>query len=84
MKGKKNDFSMTFYGGEKKRLFMEYLHDTNKMINWVNSKQIEWTHVIVYDRRTREKIDRIIYFFFSFTYFLSFQMTRKDSTPHSF
>ena len=55
MKGKKNDFSMTFYDGEKKRLFMEYVHDTNKMIDWVNSKQIEWTHAMVYDRRTREK-----------------------------
>ena len=60
MKGKKNDFSMTFYDGEKKRLFMEYVHDTNKMINWVNSKQIEWTHAMVYDRRTREKVNRII------------------------
>jgi len=60
MKGKKNDFSMTFYNGEKKRLFMEYVDDTTKMILWVNSKQIEWTHVMVYDRRTREKIDRII------------------------
>jgi hypothetical protein len=59
MKGKKNDFSMKFYNGEKKRLFMEYVHDTNKMISWVNSKQIKWTHAMVYDRRTREKIDRI-------------------------
>lgn len=60
MKGKKNDFSMTFYDGEKKRLFMEYVHDTGKMISWVNSKKIEWTHVMVYDRRTREKISRIL------------------------
>jgi hypothetical protein len=60
MKGKKNDFSMTFYDGEKKRLFMEYVHDTNKMISWVNSKKIIWTHAMVYDRRTRKKISRII------------------------
>jgi hypothetical protein len=60
MKGKKNDFSMTFYDGEKKRLFMEYVHDTDKMVSWVNSKQIVWTHAMVYDRRTREKISRII------------------------
>lgn len=29
---------------EKKRLFMEYVHDTEKVISWVNSKRIEWTH----------------------------------------
>jgi hypothetical protein len=44
MKGKKNDFSMTFYDGEQKRLFMEYVHNTNKMVDWVNSRKIEWTH----------------------------------------
>ncbi|WP_262889257.1 hypothetical protein [Chryseobacterium antibioticum] len=37
---------------------MEYVHDTNKMINWANSKKIEWTHVMVYDRRNREKVGR--------------------------
>lgn len=53
-------FGLTpFYDGEKKRLFMEYVHDTQKMISWVNSKKIEWTHAMVYDRRTREKLDRI-------------------------
>jgi len=60
MKGNKNDFSMTFYNEEEKRLFMEFVHDTNKAIQWVNSKGIEWTHVMVYNRRTREKIDRIV------------------------
>ena len=60
MKGKKNDFSMTFYDGEQKRLFMEYVHDTNKMVEWVNSRKIEWTHAMIYNRRTREKVDRIL------------------------
>lgn len=60
MKGLKNDFSMTFYNGEEKRLFMEYVHDTNKAISWINSKNIIWTHAMIYNRRTREKIDRII------------------------
>ncbi|MDV3950591.1 hypothetical protein CMT75_18915 [Elizabethkingia anophelis] len=60
MKGKKNDFSMTFYDGEQKRLFMEYVHDTNKMVDWVNFRKIEWTHAMIYNRRTREKVDRII------------------------
>lgn len=51
---------MTFYYGEQKRLFMEYVHDTNKMVDWVNSRKIEWTHVMIYNRRTRQKVDRIM------------------------
>jgi len=60
MKGHKNDFSMTFYDGEEKRLFLEFVHDTNKAIEWAKSKNINWTHATVYNRRTREKIERII------------------------
>jgi len=59
MKGLKNDFSITFYNEEEKRLFLEFVHDTNKAIHWVNSKNIKWTHAMVYNRRTREKVDRI-------------------------
>ena len=59
MKGKKNDFSMTFYNGEEKRLFLEYVHNTNTAISWVNQKNIPWTHAMIYERRTRKKIDRI-------------------------
>lgn len=59
MKGKKNDFSITFYDNDFKRLFLEYVHDTNKAISWVNSKGIVWTHAMIYDRRTRMKINRI-------------------------
>lgn len=60
MKGRKNDFSMTFYNEDEKRLFLEFVHDTNKAIAWVNAQNIEWTHAMLYDRRTRQKIDRII------------------------
>lgn len=60
MKGNKNDFSMTFYNGEEKRLFLEFVHDTQKAIQWVNTKDIKWTHAMLYNRRTREKIERII------------------------
>lgn len=60
MRGQKNDFSMTFYHNEERKLFMEYVHDTNKAISWVNSKGIQWTHAMIYDRRTRAKIDRIL------------------------
>ena len=60
MKGHKNDFSMTFYNGEERRLFIGFVHDTNKAITWVNEKGIQWTHAMVYNRRTREKINRIL------------------------
>lgn len=60
MKGKKNDYSMTFYNGEERRLFMQYVHNTETAIKWVNDKGIIWTHAMVYDRRTREKVTRIV------------------------
>lgn len=60
MKGVKNDFSMSFYNQEERTLFLQYVHDTNKAIHWVDAKEIPWTHAMVYDRRTRNKIDRII------------------------
>lgn len=60
MKGKKNDYSMTFYKGEERRLFLQFVHNTEAAIEWVNKKGIEWTHAMIYERRTREKIDRII------------------------
>ncbi len=61
MKGKKNDYSMTFYNGEDKRLFLEFVHSTEKAVEWVNAKQIIWTHAMIYDRRTREKVGRIVF-----------------------
>ena len=60
MKGKKNDFSMTFYNGDDRSLFLEFVHNTGKAVAWVNQKNIEWTHYVVYDRRTRKKLDRVI------------------------
>ena len=51
---------MTFYKGEEKRLFLEFVHNTDKAVEWVNNKGIEWTHAMIYERRTRLKVDRII------------------------
>jgi len=59
MKGKKNDYSITFYNDQERRLFLEYVHNTNKAVAWVNSKGIEWTHYVVYDRRTRKQLERV-------------------------
>lgn len=60
MKGLKNDFSMTFYNGEDRSLFLEYVHNTDKAISWAKSKGVKWTHAMVYNRRTREKVARLI------------------------
>jgi len=59
MKGKRNDFSMTFYNGEDRRLFLWFVHDTEKAISWMDEKGIEWTHAMIYERRTRKKMGRI-------------------------
>jgi hypothetical protein len=60
MKGQKNDYSMTFYNGDIRILFLEYVHNTDTAINWADKKNILWTHAMIYDRRTREKVTRII------------------------
>jgi len=60
MKGKKNDFSMTFYKNDDRVLFLEFVHNTEKAIKWAEEKKIAWTHAMVYNRRTREKLDRVI------------------------
>lgn len=59
MKGKKNDFSISFYFKSQRVLFLQYVHDTLKAENWVRSKGIEWTHYVVYNRRTRQELQRV-------------------------
>lgn len=52
---------MTFYNGEERRLFLEFVHNTEKVITWVNRKKIEWTHANIYERRTRIFLKRIYF-----------------------
>lgn len=59
MKGKKNDYSMTFYNGEERAMFMEFVHNTDKACQWMERNNKTWTHAMIYDRRTRAKLDRI-------------------------
>jgi hypothetical protein len=54
MKGKKNDFSISFFNEDERVLFLAYVHNTQKAVDWVNKKRIEWTHGNIYDRRSRE------------------------------
>lgn len=58
MKGKKNDFSLSFYEMHESRLFMEFVHSTEKSIKWANDKGIVWQYVNIYNRRSREFIKR--------------------------
>lgn len=60
MKGLKNDYSMSFYNDNQRVLFLEYVHNTDTAIEWINQKKIAWTHAMIYNRRTRQKVDRII------------------------
>lgn len=59
MKGKKNDYSISFFNKAERVLFMEFVHDTKKAVEWINSKNKEWTHGNIYDRRERTFISRI-------------------------
>lgn len=51
---------MTFYNDQERTLFLEYVHNTGKAVAWANSKGISWTHYVIYDRRTRAKLDRVL------------------------
>jgi hypothetical protein len=59
MKGRKNDYSISFFNEEEKVMFLEFVNDTKLAIKWVNEKGIIWTHGNVYNRRTREFLTRI-------------------------
>jgi hypothetical protein len=59
MKGKKNDFSMSFWDKDGTRvLFLEYVHDTEAAKRWAKAKNINWVLVNIYDRRTRQKVEQ--------------------------
>jgi len=65
MKGRKNDFSMTFFirssekGNDRQVLYLQYVHDTDKAILWCKKNNINWDYANIYNRRTREYIKRI-------------------------
>ena len=60
MKGKKNDFSMTFFENNKLVIYMEFVHDTDKAIKWIETVAKKgWSEANIYNRRTREFIEKI-------------------------
>lgn len=60
MKGKKNDFSITFYNKFERLLFLKYVHNTNEAVKWFNDKVRKyWTHYFIYDSRNGNILDVI-------------------------
>lgn len=59
-RSKKNDFSVTFYNREDKIMFFRYCHNFSSAAQWMMKKNKIWTHAMVYNRRTRESLERII------------------------
>lgn len=49
----KNDYSVTVYHNQEKRLFSEYVHSLYAYTQWLNKQSITWDYIFVYVRRTR-------------------------------
>jgi len=58
MKGKKNDFSMSFYLNGKRVMFLGYVHDTRKACKWMESKRLRFDYFRLYERRTRKDLGK--------------------------
>lgn len=54
MRGKKNDYSCSFFNASGQRvLFLAFVHDTDTAYNWALAQQIDFHHMNIYNRRTR-------------------------------
>lgn len=59
MKGKKNDYSLTFFFYNTKTLHLHYVHNTEKATKWATEKGIKWTHANIYNRRSKIFLERV-------------------------
>ena len=66
MKGKKNDFSMSYWKDGVRVFFMEFVQKTEDSDKWLEKiksyatgKKIDWDEVNIYERRTRKFIQKI-------------------------
>lgn len=57
-KGRKNDFSITYYDNNRRSMFLEYVHRIDVAHRWMRIKNIPWTHSMIYNRRTRVPLQR--------------------------
>lgn len=49
----KNDYSITVYWNNQKRLFQEFVHSPYAFTQWLEKQSIQWDYILVYVRRTR-------------------------------
>lgn len=60
MKSKKPDFAMTFYRNDERIVSQQYIRDTVKFMKWVEQKVGNWTHCMIYDRHSGNKLARVV------------------------
>jgi hypothetical protein len=49
---KSNRFSVEIYYGYKKILYLKFVNNEYKIIEWLRRKNIEWTNINFYDRKS--------------------------------
>lgn len=50
----KNDYSVTVYYNNEKRLFTFYVHSIYSYVQWLHRQGIDWHYILVYVRRSRQ------------------------------
>ena len=55
----KNDYTVIAFFPDKSAKKWNYVHKLNGFVNFLNQKFPDWEYVNVYDRRTREYLQRI-------------------------
>lgn len=56
---------MSFYYREPgakydvRTMFLKFVHNTSDAVKWVDKKGIKWTHAVIYNRRTKTKVNTI-------------------------
>lgn len=54
----KNDYSIEVYLGSKRVLALTFVHSIYKITLWLDKKNIEWSVINIYARRSRRFITR--------------------------
>lgn len=56
----RNSFRIQFWNVEERSVKLPYVDYIVTATKWMDKNNIEWTHAMVYDRKTGDKIERII------------------------
>ena len=49
----KNDYSVTVFLNNEKRLFSEYVNSVFSYTQWLDKQSINWDYILIYVRRSR-------------------------------